>query len=93
MNVPDAHPLDLRQELTAIRRRVIAVETELFELKVRVAGLETKLGAPVTPLAPAAVVAVAAPAPVVPAEPPWLPPVLPDEELRLVTPACGSSAV
>ena len=43
MNTPDeTNPIE---ELNGIRRRIVAVETDLFDLRQRVAGLEGRLGA------------------------------------------------
>ena len=78
MNSPDTNPLDPRQELAAIRRRVLAVETELLELNVRVAGLEKRIVAAAPPSA-SPVLVVAAPALMTQSqvEPPLLTPPLP----------------
>ncbi len=81
MNTPD--PLDPREELTGIRRRIVAAETDLFDLRQRVAGLEARLPAqaaarvlpavPPAPIAPQVVLAVEIPPPLPPlirSEPP-----------------------
>lgn len=74
-------PLDPHQEISAIRRRMVGVESELYELRVRVADLERNLptATRVVPPVVASVVspdASPAPEPTVADETPLLPPVL-----------------
>ncbi len=78
-NLPE--PLDSHPEISAIRRRMVGVESELVELRVRVADLERKFPTPSHAMprfvAPApADVASPAVGPNEPSEPPLLPPML-----------------
>lgn len=69
MNTPETN--DPREELTGIRRRIVAVETELFDLRHRVAGLESRFS-------PAKANREVQPLPILPPEPVVeLPPLLP----------------
>ena len=69
MNTPETN--DPHEELTGIRRRMAAVETELFDLRHRVAGLESRLS-------PTRATREVQPPPILPPEPVGeLPPLLP----------------